>query len=92
MTATVIVRMLVSDFATWFEEYERMHEVRETRGECGRELFRDSDEPNAVVVVFHWDSLTNARAYFASAELHASVERAQGKRAPHVLYLDRVQG
>jgi len=83
----VIARLQVSDFDTWYDEYERMHPVRASFGERGHDLYRDADDPNVVVVVFGWDDLANARRYFEGDELAASVSRARAAGSPDVRYL-----
>jgi len=88
--ATVIVRLVVEQFGRWQAEYEAMHRTREGCGERGRQLFRDSEDPHVVLVVFDWDSHDNARAYFSSDTLKASVERAHGRSAPEVWYVDSI--
>ena len=85
----MIARLPVPDFAAWHAEYERMHPVREQAGERGRTLYRDVDDPEVVVVVFAWDSVERAKAYFGSAALQASVGRAGATSAPEVTYLRR---
>lgn len=87
---TVIARLTVAEFDRWHREYEQMHAHRRACGERGRQLFRDVDDPNTVVVVFQWDNLDNARAYFDSSKLRASVGRAGGRGAPQVSYLQVV--
>lgn len=67
-----------------------MHAFRESCGERGRRLFRDVDDPHVVVVVFQWDSLDNARAYFDSSALRSSVRRGGGRAAPQLCYLELV--
>jgi heme-degrading monooxygenase HmoA len=89
--ATVIARLQVADFDEWHAEYTRMHPHRQRCGERGRQLFRDVDDPRSVVVIFTWDSLQRAKAYFTSPELAASVGRAGGRGAPHITYLEAVQ-
>lgn len=85
---TVIVRLTVAEFDRWHREYEQMHAHRHACGERGRQLFRDVDDPNTVVVVFQWDTVYNARTYFDSPKLRASVGRAGGLAAPQVSYLE----
>jgi len=85
---TVIARLPVQDFEAWHAEYERMHATRQSFGERGRMLYRDVDDPHTIVVVFEWDSIDNAKRYFGSPELSASVGRAHGKATPTVFYLD----
>lgn len=87
---TVMVRLTVAEFDRWHCEYEQMHAHRQACGERGRRLFRDVDDPNNIVVVFQWDTVDNARAYFDSAALRASVGRAGGLAAPQVSYLEVV--
>lgn len=86
--ATVIARLSVEDFDGWFVEYEHMHPVRAAQGERGHVLYRDPEDPHAVIVIFEWDDLAHARSYFGSPELAASVSRAQGRAAPAVWYLE----
>jgi quinol monooxygenase YgiN len=88
----VIARLQVTDFDTWYAEYQQMHPTRASYGERGHDLYRDADDPNVVVVVFAWDDLANARRYFEGDELAASVSRARAAGAPEVRYLLRDDG
>jgi quinol monooxygenase YgiN len=84
----VIARLPVDYVDAWLAEFERMHPVREQHGDLGRRrVLLDADDPGTVVVVFDWDDLDRARAYFGSPALAASVERAGGRAAPQVTYL-----
>jgi heme-degrading monooxygenase HmoA len=88
--AVVIARLHVPDFDTWYAEYQQMHARRHELGERGHRLHRDVDDSSAVVVVFEWDTVENAKDYFGSAELTASVSRAKAAGLPQVTYLELV--
>ncbi|MHB8339777.1 MAG: hypothetical protein ACYDB7_01215 [Mycobacteriales bacterium] len=85
--AVVLARLRTADFGRWHAEYVRMHPHRARCGEQGRTLYRDLDDPQAVVVVFDWDTVENARGYFSSQVLADSVARALGGALPAVSYL-----
>jgi heme-degrading monooxygenase HmoA len=85
---TVFARLPVKNFDTWHAEFERMHPFRADLGERSHQAYRDVDAPHIIVAVFQWDTLANARSYFNSAELRASVHRGTGQAAPEVHYLE----
>jgi quinol monooxygenase YgiN len=86
----VIAKLSVPDFDRWFAEYEGMHPVRASFGERSHRLYRDVDDPTTITVVFEWESVDAARRYFGSAELAASVNRAEAHAGPQVCYLEPV--
>ena len=87
MPTTVVARLQVPDPNAWLAEYESMHAVRASFGERGHIAYRDLSDPSAIVAIFQWDEEANARRYFGSGELAASVGRAEGGQ-PELLYLE----
>ena len=52
-------------------------------------MYQSTDDPNDVTVIHDFHSLVKAKAFAASAELKATMEKAGVKGAPQIWYTTR---
>jgi quinol monooxygenase YgiN len=86
--AHILVRHKVKDYAAWKKEFDSSVEMRRGAGEKSYQVFHPDGDPNHLLVLQEWDSLTNARGMLSSPELRAAMERAGVIEAPEVFFLE----
>lgn len=65
----LLVKHKVKDFSKWKPEFDEYSSIRKETGSRGGMIFRTSDDPNEVVILFDWDKLENVRELIESKEL-----------------------
>ena len=60
-----------------------------TSGEAGQPVYRSVDNPNDVTVTHAFRTVDKARAFAASAELKAAMDKAGVKGSPQIWYTTR---
>ena len=83
----------VADDDEWKSVFDANRGVRERYGIRSRQLFRSTDDPNAVVILFEFDDRTDADARVESFETGEMREKAaeSGLTEFEVTYLERVE-
>jgi len=72
----VFVQHKVTDYATWRKAYDSFDATRKKLGVTAQAVYRMADDPNNVVVTHDFASLEKAKAFAASPELKAAMEKA----------------
>ena len=84
--ATLIVKHRVSNFENWKVVFDEMGATRKKHGWTSHSVFRDATDPNVVTVVNRVRSLDDAKAYGASPELRAAMQRAGVQGPPEISF------
>ena len=87
----VLVRHSVQDYAKWKPVFDGVIDIRRAGGERAYQIYHTGDDPNALVLLFEWDSPGNARQYFQSPELRGAMQRAGVVGTPDIVYLEEVE-
>jgi quinol monooxygenase YgiN len=85
---SILVKHPVQDFARWKTVFDEHAGTRKAAGCQGGRLFRDAEKSNDVTIVFHWDSLENAKGFLESQDLRSTMEKAGVLSLPEVYFLD----
>jgi quinol monooxygenase YgiN len=85
---SMLVRHHVQDYAKWRPGYDAHGPIRQAAGCTGTQVFRDSKDPNEIVLLLKWDNLTNARAFAQSPDLRDTMQRLGVEGQPDISYLD----
>jgi len=72
----LLERHEVRDYARWREVFDADAEGRKAAGCLGARIFRNTEDPQEVVVLFEWDSLESARQRIESASLGRKFDEA----------------
>lgn len=88
--AYLLVRHKVRDFAKWKPIFDEHGATRKAAGSKGGALFRSADNPQEVIALFEWDSVSNARKFAESEDLKRAMERAGVADRPDIYFLDQV--
>jgi len=80
------MRSNVTGYEHWRMAFESMEEPRRAHGHTGvKQVYRDSDNPNAVTLILERDNAENARKFLASPALREAMHKAGVIGAPVVL-------
>lgn len=84
-----LIRHRVADFGVWKAAYDAHASARLAAGLKEKELLRDLDDPNHVVVLFEVSDLAKAREFTESASLRDAMNAAGVTDKPDVYFLQR---
>jgi heme-degrading monooxygenase HmoA len=87
----MLVKHTVEDFAKWYPVYTEHAAMRKAAGSKGARLFRNSNNPNEIVLLFEWDSLDNARTFSQSQELRETMHNAGVVGMPDMYFLEETE-
>jgi hypothetical protein len=85
----MFVRHEVADFGTWRKAYEGFAPMQKKMGVIYKAVYQSTDDPNDVTVIHDFHSLDRAKAFAASAELKAAMEKSGVNGAPQIWYTTR---
>jgi len=83
----VLIRSKVQDFAKWKIAYDSHLAVRKAVGLTERQLLRNADNPNEVVLLFEASDLGKARAFACSTDLKQKMQEAGVVDKPDIYFL-----
>jgi hypothetical protein len=84
----VIVRHKVKDFAAWKPAFQAHEAARAAVGLTNPRLFRSTDDPGEVVILFDAADLGSAKAFAASDELKSAMTTAGVVDRPDIYFLN----
>ena len=82
----MFVRHEVADYGVWIKAYNSFAPMQKKRGVIYKAVYQSTDNPNDVTVIHDFHSLEKAKAFAASAELKAAMEKSGVKGAPQIWY------
>ena len=85
----LFVRHEVNDYAAWRKAYNEFDKTRRKLGVTAQAVYQSTDNPNDVTVTHDFKSVDKAKAFAASPELKAAMEKAGVKSAPQVWFTTR---
>ena len=83
----VLAQLKVENYETWKTFFNKRSDTRKESGAKEAHLFRNSDDPNDVLILFIWDTKENARKYMESENLRKYLKNA-GSEIKKITYLD----
>lgn len=84
MSATLIVRHNVADYATWREAYESAEVIRAKHGCTVQQVLQVPSDPNDVAATHEFPSVEKAEAFAADPDLLAVMQRGGVTGAPRI--------
>lgn len=76
MAAALIARQKVADYENWKAVYDGVWPLCERYEMTGRNVYRDVEDPDTVVVVMEFDDADKANAFARCQELKATRKEA----------------
>ena len=89
MSVTAVIKHRVGDYDSWREVYDGFAPSQRAGGVTQESVHRASDDPNDVLIIHGFGTLTEAETFLSSAELRETMQRAGVAGAPRVeIYQD----
>jgi ABC-type sugar transport system substrate-binding protein len=85
----MFVRHEVADYGVWRKTFDAFAPTQKKQGVIYKAVYRSTEDGNDVTVIHDFRSLEKAKAFAASPELKAAMERAGVKGAPQIWYTTR---
>jgi ABC-type sugar transport system substrate-binding protein len=82
----MFVRHEVADYGAWRKTYNAFAPTQKKLGVIYKAVYQSTDDANDVTVIHDFHSLEKAKAFAASAELKAAMEKSGVKGAPQIWY------
>jgi ABC-type sugar transport system substrate-binding protein len=86
----MFVRHEVTDYATWKKAYDGFRATQKKLGVVTQAVYQSTDNPNDVTVTHDFHSLEAAKAFAASPDLKAAMEKAGVKGPPQIWYTTKI--
>jgi len=82
--ARLFVRHEVADYGVWRKAFDAFAPTAKKSGAINGAVYRSADNANDVTVIHDFHSVQKAKAFTASPELKAAMEKAGVKGAPQI--------
>jgi ABC-type sugar transport system substrate-binding protein len=82
----MFVRHEVADYGVWKKAYDGFASAQKKAGVIYQAVYQSTDDPNDVTVIHDFHSLDKAKAFAASPDLKAAMDKSGVKGAPQVWY------
>lgn len=82
--ARLFVRHEVADYGVWRKAFDAFAPTARKSGAINGAVYRSADNANDVTVTHDFHSVAKAKAFAASPELKAAMEKAGVKGAPQI--------
>src|SRR5579863_5406912 len=79
----------VADYGAWKKSYDAFAPTQKSLGVIYQAVYQSADDPNDVTVIHDFHSLDKAKAFAASPDLKAAMEKSGVKGAPQIWYTTR---
>ncbi|MFI4891514.1 MAG: cyclase [Steroidobacterales bacterium] len=79
----------VTDYAIWRKAYDGFSATRRKMGVSAQAVYRSVDDPNDVTVTHDFANADKAKAFAASDELKAAMQKAGVKGVPQIWFTTR---
>ncbi len=83
----VLGKLKIENYDEWKPFFDKRSDSREKSGSKEAHLFRNSDNPKEVEILFKWDNKKNAQKYMESSDLRKYLKGA-GAEIIDITYLD----
>jgi heme-degrading monooxygenase HmoA len=86
-----IIRHKVKDYDKWKTAFDEHSPARKAGGEKGGRLFHNVDDPSEVIIYLRWETMENARTFYASEDLKSVMQKAGVTDKPDIYFLEEVE-
>jgi hypothetical protein len=87
----MIVKHKVKDYNRWKPAFDAHATTRKNGGSKGGRLFKSSDNPNELTIIWKWDSIENARKFASSPDLEKVMREAGVIGKPEIYFIEEVE-
>lgn len=89
--ANVLIRHSIEDYDAWKSAFDAHASTRMEFGSQGYRLFRSSEDPNELVMLFEWDSVENAHRFLEESDLRDVMQEAGVVGEPAIQFIDEIE-
>lgn len=82
----MIVRQKVEDYKKWKRFFDAAFALRKASGERSCKIFRNTDDPNELTLLFDWDDIRNAVKY-SQNKLFKEASKKSGVLMKPIVYI-----
>lgn len=82
----MFTRHQVADYGAWRKIFDGFAATQKKGGVIYKAVYQSTDDPNDVTVIHDFHTLEQAKAFAASPELKAAMEKAGVKGPPQIWY------
>ena len=82
----MFARHEVADYGVWRKAYDSFAPTQKKMGVFSQSVYRGIENSNDITVIHDFKSFEKAKAFAASPELKAAMEKAGVKGAPQIWY------
>jgi len=90
MSATLVVRHSVADYAAWRAVYDQVDAIRAEHGCTGQRVLRLPTDANEVFITHEFPSVAQAEAFHHDPNFGAAMKRAGVTSAPRIEIFESV--
>lgn len=87
----VLVIHNVEDYDKWKKVFEEDGKVRKAKNSKGATIFRNSTDPNQIVVITEWENIESAKNFAEADDLKIAMQNAGVTSQPVVYYLEELE-
>lgn len=84
MSATLVVRHSVADYAAWRSVYDQVEPIRAKHGCTGQRVLANPQDANDVFITHEFPSVGQAEAFTTDPDFGAAMQRAGVSSAPRI--------
>jgi quinol monooxygenase YgiN len=89
--AQILIHHMVEDYDKWKPAFDGHAKTRAEAGSKGYRLFRKTDNPNDILIVFEWENEAKAREFMASEGLRDAMQDAGVISPPDVFFMEEIE-
>jgi uncharacterized protein (DUF1330 family) len=78
----------VADYAAWRQVYDSVSELQKEGGVTAQSVHRMAGDPDVVLVVHEFDTVDQARAFFADPRLQSAMQQGGVVGPPRIEYFE----
>lgn len=86
----VLIIHEVEDYEAWKKIFDAAAPIRKNAGEQSYQILKLINNPNKIVHFSKWASISDAKAFFESAQL-IEIRKQAGVKAPEFIYLELLE-
>ena len=86
--AQLLVHHKVEDYNKWKPFFDEHAAFRAQNGCKGGKVYRSSDNPNDLFILFEWDSVANGQKFAQSDNLKEIMQKAGVKGMPEAHFIE----
>ena len=86
-----MVKHKVEDFEKWKSIYDEHGAMRKKLGSKGAFAYRNSNDPNEMIIISKWDNMESAKNFAESENLKNAMKKSGVISKPEVYYLDEIE-